>query len=254
MDFRLDPTREKSPLSPFLNSFGHAANLADSRRWVSAFSSALASTWEILSVRSGPMDATRQVVRLLTRTLDARDSDTGSHTRRVSQYCDLLVAEMQLAVDVRQEVVLAGLLHDIGKIGVPDRVLRKPSALSHSEWAEMRAHTDWGYEMVRSVSALEPVAALLRFHHERWDGEGYPNRLAGNAIPLGARIIAVADAFDAMTSDRPYRNALSFGDAYARIVGMAGVQFDPAVVDAFRSCIRPSPLVVSRPSWPGLTT
>jgi putative nucleotidyltransferase with HDIG domain len=127
------------------------------------------------------------------------------------------------------------LLHDIGKIGVPDNVLRKPTALSEGEWAVMKRHPEFGAQIISGIPFLEDVARIVRHHHERWDGMGYPDGLRGDRIPLGARIFAVGDSFDAMTSDRPYRRGLLIDAAREEIRRCANSQFDPAVVTAFLS-------------------
>ena len=125
------------------------------------------------------------------------------------------------------------LLHDVGKIGITDRVLLKAGPLSDGEWREMRKHPDLGATLVGEIGFLRPARELVRAHHERYDGAGYPRGLAGDAIPLGARIFGVADAFDALTTDRPYRRGLDHTEAARRIAAGRGSQFDPAVVDAF---------------------
>jgi diguanylate cyclase len=128
------------------------------------------------------------------------------------------------------EIELAALLHDIGKVRVPDSILNKPGALTEDERAVMNRHPVWGAELLARVPGLEPVATIVRFHHERWNGGGYPAGLAGTRIPLTSRIIAVCDAHHAMTSDRPYRAALSQAHALAELRAGAGTQFDPVVV------------------------
>ncbi|HUQ42304.1 MAG TPA: HD domain-containing phosphohydrolase [Candidatus Limnocylindrales bacterium] len=169
----------------------------------------------------------------LANALDVRDSETGGHSDRVLQYMELVIEEV--GVDPKTVSVLrrGALLHDIGKIGVPDNILRKPTALSDSEWVTMRKHPEYGARIVAGIPFLEEVSEIVRHHHEKWDGTGYPDRLAGEDIPVGARIFAVADSFDAMTSDRPYRRALSIEAACAEVIRCRGTQFDPAVADAF---------------------
>jgi len=126
------------------------------------------------------------------------------------------------------------LLHDVGKIGIPDRILQKPGSLNREEWAQMETHTILGEQMLGGVAFLQGAGlAVVRSHHERWDGQGYPDGLRGAEVPLGARIFAVADTLDAMTSDRPYRRALPWEAAEREILARRGSQFDPAVVDAF---------------------
>jgi HD-GYP domain-containing protein (c-di-GMP phosphodiesterase class II) len=131
------------------------------------------------------------------------------------------------------EVARAAELHDLGKIALPDTILDKPGPLSEAEWEFMRRHTIVAERILLAAPALRPVARLVRSSHERWDGSGYPDELAGEQIPLGARVVAVCDAFDAMISDRPYRQALSDEEALAELRACAGTQFDAEVVEAF---------------------
>ena len=169
----------------------------------------------------------------LANALDVRDTETGGHSDRVLQYMELLIEEVGADTGSTQMLRRGALLHDIGKIGVPDNILRKPAALSESEWVTMKKHPEFGARIVAGIPFLEDVARIVRHHHERWDGRGYPDGLAGEDIPLGARIFAVADSFDAMTSDRPYRRAMTIEDACAEVARCRGTQFDPAVADAF---------------------
>ncbi len=176
-------------------------------------------------------------VEALAALVEARDQYTGEHTHAVAG----LTARLALllgcdAADARL-IGLAGRLHDVGKIAIPDAVLRKPGRLSADEWALVRAHPVVGADVVGRVPALRMLAPLVRAHHEHWDGRGYPDGLAGEAIPLGARIIAVADAYGAMTTDRPYRAARAASRALAELRRCAGVQFDPAVVDALGALV-----------------
>jgi putative nucleotidyltransferase with HDIG domain len=169
----------------------------------------------------------------LANALDVRDSETGGHSDRVLRYMDLVIEQVEVDAASLSMLRRGALLHDIGKIGVPDNVLRKPAALSEAEWVIMRKHPEYGARIVAGIPFLEDVSKIVRHHHERWDGAGYPDHLAGESIPLGARIFAVADSFDAMTSDRPYRRAMSIEAACAEIMRCRGTQFDPAVADAF---------------------
>lgn len=173
----------------------------------------------------------------LVAALDARDSETGGHSARVAELSLAMAAEMGVDRDSQEwrDIQWGALLHDVGKIAVPDGILRKPSALTESEWESMRAHPGTGYEILQDVEFLAPAAEIVRSHHERFDGAGYPRGLAGDEIPLGARIFAVADAFDAMTSDRPYRAARPPEQALAEILRCSGSQFDPAAAKAFLS-------------------
>lgn len=174
-------------------------------------------------------------IQALAMTIETKCRYTGGHTRRVYAYADAIADYLPFTEEEREKVRLAGLLHDIGKIGVSDHILHKPSELTAVEWIEMRRHTEWGFDIVSRVSGLEDVAQILRFHHERWDGGGYPLGLKGEEIPRASRAITVADAFDAMVTERPYRKAMSPADARIIIRKLSGTQFDPVVVIAFES-------------------
>ncbi len=169
----------------------------------------------------------------LASALDVRDSETGGHSDRVLRYMELVIGQMDIRGSDIAFLRRGALLHDIGKIGVPDNILRKPTALSEAEWATMRKHPEFGARIIAGIPFLQDVARIVRHHHERWDGAGYPDGLRGEDIPVGARIFAVADSFDAMTSDRPYRRAMSIDAACDEVARCRGTQFDPAVVDAF---------------------
>jgi putative two-component system response regulator len=173
---------------------------------------------------------------VLANAIEARDSYTHAHMKRLNLYARALAE--QLGWDgVRLEILEFGaILHDIGKIYIPESVLRKESSLSDEEWAEMRKHPEVGALMIRDIPYLAPAIPLVLHHHERWDGTGYPAELNGEDIPEGARLLAVADAFDAMTSDRPYRKAMSGEAAYAEIQSGSGKQFDPGMVKAMEKC------------------
>lgn len=168
----------------------------------------------------------------LTRALELRDHETEGHSRRVVQYTYTLARHLGVAEEHLVAMMRGALLHDIGKIGIPDHILRKPGPLTPEEWEIMKAHTRNGYEMLRPMEFLRDAAPIILHHHERFDGSGYPDGLIGHAIPLGARIFAVADAYDALTSDRPYRRRRSHAAAVAEIVRCAGSHFDPDVVQA----------------------
>jgi putative nucleotidyltransferase with HDIG domain len=182
-------------------------------------------------------EAYKETVAALASALETKDTGTRAHSQRVQRYAVELARTLgaDLADDPSAEYGF--LLHDVGKIGIPDQVLQKPGALSVEEKRLMQTHTVLGEQMLRGVAFLRgPGLEVVRAHHERWDGNGYPDGLAGSDIPLGARIFAVADTLDAMTSDRPYRRAGSWSDAGVEIVREAKRQFDPAVVEAFRTC------------------
>ncbi len=169
----------------------------------------------------------------LARAIDARDPSTFGHSTRVAAISLEIANGLLLPPDEREALRRGALLHDIGKIGVQDRVLRKAGLLNEEEAKEMREHPLIGYEMLRGLHFLDHSLSGVRHHHERWDGTGYPDGLAGSGIPLRVRILSVADVFDAITSDRPYRSGLSAEAAVDTIVAQRGKQFDPDVVDAF---------------------
>ena len=169
----------------------------------------------------------------LSSALDVRDTETEGHARRVVRYMELIAEGLKVPVEQHATLRRGALLHDIGKIGVPDHILRKPGALTENEWYTMKTHPDLGSKIIAHIPFLAEVAVIIRAHHERWDGNGYPEGLKEEQIPQGARIFAVADSFDAMTSDRPYRRGRPLDEALAEIERCAGTQFDPAVVRAF---------------------
>jgi putative nucleotidyltransferase with HDIG domain len=171
----------------------------------------------------------------LARAIDARDPYTFEHSARVAAISLELAKGMNLVESDLVVLRRAGLLHDVGKIGVSDKILAKTGPLNDEEWASIRRHPVIGYEMLKDVPFLQPSLDPIRHHHERWDGEGYPDGLKGTSISQLARIVTLADAFDAMTSDRPYRKGFSFEFAARTMISEAGRQFDPAVVDAFKA-------------------
>lgn len=174
-------------------------------------------------------------LQALVTALDFRDNETHGHSYRVVEYA-MVVAEGMGVREPELTVIRHGaILHDVGKIGIPDAILRKPGKLDPHEWAEMVQHPEMGYRMLEHIPFLAPALDIVISHQERWDGTGYPHRLAGEAIPLGARIFAVVDTFDAMTSDRPYRKALTIEQAREEIDRCSGTQFDPSVAGAFLS-------------------
>jgi HD-GYP domain-containing protein (c-di-GMP phosphodiesterase class II) len=176
------------------------------------------------------------LVRCLTASLDARDPYTWGHSERVARIAVRLGEQMRLTESARSELYLGGLLHDVGKIGVPDETLRKPGALTPDEMALVQQHVLIGDAIVAHVRQLAHLRPLVRSHHERWDGRGYPDRLSGECIPFPARILAVADSCDAMMSDRPYRKALPREQITDILADGAGKQWDPAVIAAFLPC------------------
>jgi putative nucleotidyltransferase with HDIG domain len=167
--------------------------------------------------------------------LDAREHETSDHSQRVVRYTSAIAEVMGIRGQELEEIGRGALLHDVGKIGVPDAVLLKPGKLTSEEWKEMRKHPDIGFQMIQNIPFLSTPAQIVLSHQERYDGGGYPRSLVRDEIHIGARIFAVADTLDAMTSDRPYRMGTSFANAIHEIQRCAGTQFDPEVVRAFVS-------------------
>jgi ribonuclease P protein subunit RPR2 len=173
-----------------------------------------------------------ETVRSLAYVVEAKDAYTGQHLERCRVYGMALLREMGLEQELR-EAEYGFLLHDAGKVGVSERILNKPGPLTAAEWRIMRTHPIIGYQMVGGIPFLKVAADVVRYHHEMFDGSGYPEGLRGDGIPLAARVFSVVDAFDAMTTDRPYRPSLSLDEAAGEFDKMAGTQFDPEVVRVF---------------------
>ncbi len=173
-----------------------------------------------------------ETVMLLAASVEAHDPTTGRHLVRVRALTEALATELQYDADEITEMGVASMLHDIGKVRVPDAILKSPDKLSEEEWLSMKQHTTWGAEFLGSHGGFELAAVIAQAHHERWDGSGYPHGLIADAIPVAAQIVTVADAYDAMTSDRPYRLGRSQESAIRELVAYSGVQFSPSVVEA----------------------
>lgn len=174
-----------------------------------------------------------QAARTILRALDAKDSYTFGHSMRVAYFSLVTGAEAGLNADEMYELELSAIFHDIGKIGTPDAVLNKPSRLSEEEFAIMKQHPEQTFQILQDFPGFEKIADNARFHHERFDGKGYPMGLKGDDIPFAARIILIADTFDAMTSTRPYRKGLSYEVAFDELLQFSGTQFDPHLVKMF---------------------
>jgi putative nucleotidyltransferase with HDIG domain len=181
----------------------------------------------------------RETLASLSNALEAKDAVTSEHTEEVVRLAVAVAAELDLDLEAVRNVELGAVLHDIGKVRVPEAILNKTGPLTEDEWAVMRTHPEVGERILQPIQSLQAILPIVRHHHERWDGTGYPDRLAGRAVPLGARIVAVCDAYRAMTEDRPYRDALP--EAYARreLTDGVGSQFDGDCVEAlFRALDR----------------
>jgi len=170
----------------------------------------------------------------LVNALDLRDTETQWHSRRVALYSRRLAEELGIHGDDMLAIERGALLHDVGKIGVSDTILLKPGKLTEEEWEEMRRHSEYGYRILEGIDFLGDARLLVWQHHERWDGNGYPQKLKGKESYVGARIFAIIDTYDAMTSDRPYHKALPFEVACEEIDKMSGTQFDPEIVAAWK--------------------
>jgi putative nucleotidyltransferase with HDIG domain len=179
----------------------------------------------------------REALEALADALDQRDRYTDQHSRRVADYAARIAAGLRLPFSERETVIAAARLHDLGKIHVPDAVLRKEGPLSDEEWGVMRTHPEVGAAILRKLRMYRASAELVARHHERLDGGGYPGGMAGGALARGARILAVADAYDAMTSDRPYRRGMAVAVALGRLREGAGTQFAPEVVEALAASL-----------------
>lgn len=173
-------------------------------------------------------------VESLAEAIEKKDSYTGGHTKRVVYYSMCVAKYLDLCPEMLERIRLGALLHDVGKIGVEDKVLKKPAPLDPEEWKQMQKHPELGWDIMSRVESLKDVIGGMRYHHERWDGKGYPLGMKGEEIPFIARVIAVADTYDAMVSTRPYRKGLEPQFAHDEICRGSGSQFDPRVVEAFK--------------------
>jgi len=178
-------------------------------------------------------EAYQSTLSALVAALDARESETADHSQRVVRFTLAIAERLAVPEEDLEQIGRGALLHDIGKIGVSDNILLKPGPLTPAEWAAMRRHPEIGHQILRGIPFLLPAAEIVLCHQERWDGGGYPRGLLRDEIPLGARIFAIADTFDAITSDRPYRCASPLSEARREIARCGGSQFDPICVSAF---------------------
>ena len=188
-------------------------------------------------------ESSLEAIESLNATVDAKDPYTAGHSARVQSVALAVASELGLGRESLDAIRFGGLFHDIGKIAVSDSILTKPTKLDDEEYAVIKRHPADGAEIVSHFSRLRDAVPIIRHHHERWDGKGYPDRISGDAIPTEACIVGLADAWDAMTTDRPYRQALSMDEAAAEVRRCRGTQFSPAVVDAFFAAFRRRPSV-----------
>ena len=218
--------------------------LSDKANWLRA---------EINNATAELREREEEIIHRLTLAAGYREPETVKHTLRVGRYAEILARALGLREDFCADIRLAAPMHDIGKVGIPDNILLKQAALSESEYGVMQAHTTLGSEILGSSksSLLQLAAEIASSHHERWDGQGYPSRLAGEKIPLSGRIVAVADVFDALTTARPYKEAWTLDAAAAHIRKLSGANFDPRVVEAFDEALSQLFAVAEehKPAW-----
>ncbi len=208
----------------------------DRERQLERYAADLRETFKQERVRSQELrQSYMATVRALSNAVEARDAYTGKHAERVTAYALEIARALKIDLTDNAEIEFGFLLHDIGKVAIPDAILFKPGALTDEEQALMRQHPLIGAHIMRDIDFLGDATDVVRYHHERWDGQGYPDGLAEEQIPLAARVFAVADVLDALTTKRPYRRASPFDVAREIISEQAGAQFDPRIVEAFNS-------------------
>jgi len=227
-------TREDIFAAKTLGADDYITKPITSQELLSAVNARLQRTGELMLAQL--QSAYKASLSMLANAIEARDRSTRSHVERVSAYAAAIAHDLGWDTERVDSLEFGAILHDIGKIGVREAVLCKTGKLSADEWQEMRQHPEVGARMIEPIPYLARAIPIVLHHHERWNGSGYPRGLAAEAIPEAARLLAVVDTFDAMTSDRPYRPAVSPESALEEIVRQSGVQFDPAMVDAFRRC------------------
>jgi HD-GYP domain-containing protein (c-di-GMP phosphodiesterase class II) len=195
-------------------------------------------TRELRELEQRIRDVTFSTLCALVQLLDLKDLTTGVHSSRLVTWAIMVAKLLGLSTEETRQVEIAAVLHDLGKIGVPDEILKKPSKLTLEEQMIMRKHPEHGWAVMKNIPGCQTASLLILHHHEMWDGRGYPAGLKGRDIPLGARIVAITDAFDAMITDRCYRNALPLEQALMTLERFAGTQFDPDIVPVFTEFIR----------------
>jgi len=238
-DYILKPFDIDRVLLTIRNSLEKQRLLAENREYQANLEKKVAEqTRQIRTAMEELNLAYNHTLTALVRALDAREKETGSHSERVMGYTMLLGEALGIEENELSIMARGALLHDIGKVGISDNILLKPSRLHEREWSEMMRHPQLGYDIISGIRFLKGPAEMVLAHHERFDGTGYPNGLSGRSIPLGARIFALVDTLDAMTSDRPYRAALPFDAVIREVQRCSGTQFDPKIVDVFLSIPR----------------
>ena len=233
-DYLLKPFEREHLLTAVQRALAHRKTLQENHRYQQDLERAVRGRTDMLRQAMEELEHSYDVtLEALGDALDLRDSETEGHSKRVTAYTIMLARAMEIDPAKIKVIARGAFLHDIGKMAIPDNILRKPRALSAHELEIMRGHCTRGYHMLRKISFLHDASEIVFTHHEHHDGSGYPAGLAGSDIPIGSRIFAVADAFDAMTSDRPYRKARTIDAAREEVMRCAGTQFDPGIVEVF---------------------
>jgi putative nucleotidyltransferase with HDIG domain len=197
-----------------------------------------ASTWQpqllkIKSIEEQLSALNSAVICAFNQLLDLKDLNTGVHSTRLAEWALHVAGELGLDERAQTDIEIAALLHDIGKVGIPDAILNKPARLTDEEYALMKKHPEYGWAVLRQIPGMERASLIILHHHESFDGTGYPGNLKAEEIPMGSRIVSVIDAFDAMVSSRPYREGMPFEEAERRLLKATGTQFDPLVISSF---------------------
>lgn len=233
-DYLLEPFTQEQLLATVERALNHSRSLQATASYHQSLEEIVRARTEMLRKAMEDLEHSYDVtLEALGDALDLKDSETKGHSKRVTAYAIALARAMGIPQDDIKMIARGAFLHDIGKMAIPDDVLRKPGSLTPEEREVMREHCARGYQMLRKIPFLTGAAEIVFCHQEHYDGSGYPNGLRGNEIPLGARLFAVADALDAITSDRPYRSANDFDFARQEILRCSGTQFDPAIVEVF---------------------
>lgn len=233
-DYLLKPFEREHLLATVLRALEHRQTLKESQDYRQSLEQIVQARTELLSQAMADLEHSYDItLEALGDALDLKDSETEGHSKRVTAYTIALARAMGIRPAEIKVIARGAFLHDIGKMAIPDEILRKPGKLTPEEQEVMREHCSLGYHILRKIPFLNEPAEIVFAHQEHFDGSGYPNQLKGAEIPVGARIFAIADTLDAITSDRPYRRARSFDAAREEILRCSGTQFDPAVVEVF---------------------
>jgi putative nucleotidyltransferase with HDIG domain len=233
-DYLLKPFERENLLATVERAIEHRATLLENHSYQQELEQAVQARTDLLHQAMEELEHSYDVtLEALGDALDLRDSETEGHSKRVTAYTIMLARAMGISQAKIKVIARGAFLHDIGKMAIPDEILRKPRSLSTSEMKVMRDHCSLGYHILRKIPFLSEAAEIVFTHHEHHDGTGYPGGLSGSDIPIGSRIFAVADAFDAITSDRPYRKARGIDAARKEVLRCSGTQFDPNIVEVF---------------------